>query len=222
VLLWLLGNENNIASWSRENAGQKPEAYASLIGELADMIHKLDPEHPVAVSEGDNFNTLRLYSRLAPGIDIIAYNAYRGEKGFGFLWREAQRIFDRPIFISEFGAFAYQAKAGEDDELQRRYIQGNWEDIVRQSRPYADTHKNLTGHSIGGTVFDWLDRWYMDGTPSEHNAGLRYWPISPDHLRHEEWFGIVSMGDGSDWLQRHRRKAYYYLQSAWVESGSKP
>jgi hypothetical protein len=220
VLLWLLGNENNIASWSRENAGKQPEAYASLVGELADMIHQLDPEHPVAVSEGDNFNTLRFYPRLAHGIDIIAYNSYRGEKGFGFLWLEAGRIFDRPIFISEFGTFAYQAKAGEDEELQRKNIQGNWEDIVRQSRPYADPRKHLTGHSIGGTVFDWLDRWYMDGIPDQHNPGTRYWPTSPDHLDHEEWFGIVSMGDGSDWLQRHRRKAYYYLKSVWADNGS--
>jgi beta-glucuronidase len=217
VLFWLLGNENNIASWSNENAGQKPEDYASLVGELADMIHTLDPEHPVAVCEGDRFNTLKLYPRLAKNIDIIGYNSYRGEKGFGFLWQEAKQIFDRPIYISEFGAFAYQAGIGEDEELQRSYIQGNWEDIILQSRANQDTAKHRMGNSIGGTVFDWLDRWYMDGTPYEHNPGTRGWPTSPDHLRHEEWFGVVSMADGADTLERHRRKAYYYLQSVWVE-----
>ena len=68
---------------------------------------------------------------------------------------------------------------------------------------------------LGGVVFDWVDRWYMDGFPSEHDPGTRYWAFSPDHLDHEEWFGMVSMGDGSDTLMRQKRKAYDYLADVW-------
>ena len=214
VLMWVLGNENNLGDWLRCNASKNPEAYAKLIGELAEMIHKLDSEHPVAVCDGDNFNTLKEYAKHAPGLDIVSYNSYRGEYGFVFLWKEVKRTFDRPVFISEFGIFSYNVNTGEDQDYQLKYIKGCWRDIVRNSASHYDPTKRVSGNSIGGVVFDWLDRWYMDGTPSEHNAGTRYWDSS-DHLRHEEWFGIISMGDGSDWLTRQKRKVYDYLEGVW-------
>ena len=214
VLMWVLGNENNIADWSRCNAKTHPEEYAKLIEELAEMIHKLDPEHPVAVCDGDNFNTLKEYAKYAPSLDIIGYNSYRGEYGFVFLWKEVKRTFDRPVFISEFGIFAYNKDVGEEQDYQLRYIKGCWRDIARNSSQNYVPSKRVSGNSIGGFVFDWIDRWYMDGSPSQHNPGTRYWD-SPDQLRHEEWFGIVSMGDGSDWLMRQKRKVYDYLKDTW-------
>jgi beta-glucuronidase len=214
VLMWLLGNENNLGDWLRCNASKNPEAYAKLIGELTDMIHKLDPKHPVAVCDGDNFNTLKEYARYAQGLDAISYNSYKSEYGFAFLWKEVKRIFDRPVFISEFGIFAYNVNIGEEQDFQLKYIKGCWRDIVRNSAMYYDPVKRVSGNCIGGVVFDWLDRWYMDSKPFEHNPGARYWD-SPDHLRHEEWFGIMSMGDGSDWLSRDKRKVYDYFEDVW-------
>ena len=215
VLMWLLGNENNIANWSHCNAKSQPEAYAKLIGELTDMIHKLDPEHPVAVCDGDNFNTLRQYAKYSKEIDIIAYNSYRGKYGFGSLWKGSKSILDKPIFISEFGLFAYNSKVGEDEDLQLEYNKKCWQDIVLNSKEQYRSDNNYAGNCIGGVVFDWVDRWYMDGTPYEHNPGTQYWSASPDHLQHEEWFGIVSMGNGSDTLMRQKRKIYDYFKDAW-------
>lgn len=211
VLMWLLGNENNLGDWLHCNASKNPKAYAKLIGELAEMIHKLDPEHPVAVCDGDRFNTLPEYVKYARAIDIISYNSYRGKYGFGHLWRQIKRTFDRPVFISEFGIFAYNKDVGEDEDMQVEYLKGCWKDIVLNSAEYYDPNKKFPGNSLGGVIFDWLDRWYMDGSPFEHNPGTRYWDFSPDHLRHEEWFGIMSMGDGSDWLMRQKRKSYDYF-----------
>ena len=186
------------------------------------MIHKLDPEHPVAISEGDDygwgtniFTTLKHYPKYAPGIDVIAYNSYRGKDGFGDLWVKAKNIFDRPIFISEFGIFAYNTKVGEDEDLQLEYDKGCWRDIVANSAAYHESDKNKAGNSIGGVIFDWLDRWYMDGSSYTHNQGTGAWVSSPDGLRHEEWFGIMSMGNGSDWLMRQKRKVYEYFKEVW-------
>lgn len=78
-----------------------------------------------------------------------------------------------------------------------------------------DSTNHFAGNSIGGVVFDWLDRWYMDGSPGEHNPGTKYWATSLDNLDHEEWFGIMSMGDGSDSLMRQKRKSYDYFQDIW-------
>lgn len=220
VLLWILGNENNIASWSHCNAKTQPEAYATLVGEIAQMVHELDPNHPVAVCDGDpgNANNLSFYAKHAPGIDIVCFNSYRGPFGFDFLWKQARKAFDRPVLITEFGIFAYNQPAGEDQDQQLMYLKGCWKDIVQQSAAYFGLGKKREGNSIGGIVFDWVDRWYMDGTPSEHNAGTRYWDSSPDHLDHEEWFGLVSMGDGSDTLMRQKRKSYGYLEEVWNRS----
>ncbi len=215
VLMWLLGNENNMADFSRCNARAKPREYATLVGEIAKMVKNLDPNHPVAISEGDaGFNqvTLELYRELAPEIDIVAYNSYRGQYGFGNLWEEVKNIFDRPMFISEFGTPAYHKETGEDQNWQYRYIQGAWQDIVQQ----RDLSKGHVGNSIGGVVFDWTDRWYMDGSPSRHNVGTKPWN-TPDHIANNEWWGIMSLGDGSDFLVRQERKVCTYLRSAWSQ-----
>lgn len=218
VLFWLLGNENNIASWSQCNANTEPEAYASLVGELVDMVHALDPAHPVAVSEGDNFTTLRLYPKYAPNIDILAYNTYRPGYSLGSLFKTVKKIFDRPIYIAETGLFAYQQGKGEDEALQKKFIAGSWKAINSHAAWSLNSNEDesLTGNAIGVTFFDWLDRWYMDGSPLIHNPGTRFWSESPDKLRHEEYFGVMSMGNGSDWLMRQPRAAYQYLKDEWT------
>ena len=203
LLMWMLGNENNIAVWSRCNAKDEPQTYAKLIGELVDMIHKLDPQHPVAVCEGDSFNTLKLYAKYAPQIDVIAYNSYRGKDGFGNLWKDVKQIMDRPVLISEFGTPAYNPSRGIDEDFQLEYIKGCWKDIVLNSREYLKSYNKCAANSIGGIIFDWIDRWYMKGNPSVHD------------FHSEEWFGIMSLGDGSDTLMRKKRKVYKYLKNTW-------
>ena len=217
VLMWLLGNENNLGDWLKCNASQDPVAYAKFVNSIAEMIHELDPQHPVAVCDGDNYNTLRAYAKHAPAIDIMAYNSYRGMYGFGNLWEKVKEIFDRPIFLSEFGIFAHNTKkGGEDPELQAIYNLNGWHDIFNNSAASRRTTKQGAGNSIGGVVFDWADRWYLDGSPSIHNPGFDPWS-SPDGINHEEWFGIISMGDGSDSLMRQKRKVYYDLQNEWIK-----
>lgn len=216
VLMWLLGNENNIATWSQCNAQQEPAAYAKLIGELVDMIHGLDPDHPVAVSEGDNFNTLRLYPQYAPNIDILAYNTYRTLPNLNELFISVKKIFDRPILLGEIGQFAYNPKMGEDENLQYTYLKGSWRSVVYNSAAYYSKAEDFhgVGNSLGGVIFDWLDRWYMDGLPREHNAGHQQGD-SQENLIHSEWYGIMTMGDGSDSLIRQKRKIYDYFREMW-------
>lgn len=214
VLLWVLGNENNVADWGKCNAKTQPEAYAKLVGQLADMIHELDPNHPVAICDGDSFNLLPYYAKYATSLDIISYNSYRSKAGFGALWRDSKAIFDRPIFIGECGMFAYNKNIGEDQNMQLEYVMAYWYDIVENSSYYPSYFNRGIGNSLGGVIFDWLDRWYRDGKPSEHNIGTKPWP-SPDGLDHEEWFGLMSMGNGKDTLMRQKRRAAYFLQEVW-------
>ena len=218
VLLWALGNENNIADASKCNAKTQPDAYASLIGELVDMIHDLDPLHPVAVVDGDdNGRMLAYYRRHAPNLDMMAYNTYRRGKALNGIFRIVKRSFDRPVFLSETGQFAYDSRVGEDEALQEAFIKNSWDVVWRNTAFTFDPQdKSVYGNAVGVTYFDWVDRWYMDKKPSVHNPGIRPW-ASPDGIDHEEWFGLMSMGDGTKPLIRQKRKAYDYLKSVWTK-----
>jgi beta-glucuronidase len=216
VLFWALGNENNMADWSRCNAKQHPKIYAKFVNELAEMIHALDPHHPVAVIDGeDGYATLKQYARHAPAVDILAYNTYRQEVPLQMFLKEIRAIWDRPVYLSETGWYAYRNGAEEQDK-QKQMIKGSWRTLVRASAAYANQPLAIkgTGNAIGVTYYDWLDRWYMDGRPEAHNEGNRVWP-GTDVRIHEEWFGVMSMGDGSDPLMRQPRQAYDYLKEVW-------
>lgn len=218
VLMWLLGNENNIATWSKCNAREHPKEYLQFVNEIAKMVHQMDPDHPVAICEGFMSTDLKLYKDYIPEIDIVAYNAYMGEYGFGFLWKETKREFDRPVFISEYGLFAYNTKDGETEEQQLKYHKGCFNDIMsNKAGGNPSLPKKCVGNSIGGCIFDYIDRWYMDGRPLEHNAGEKYWSFSPDHRDHEEYFGITSMGDGKhNIFKRQLRSSYYFYKEKWA------
>ncbi len=222
VLFWALGNENNMAEWSKCNAKQNPEVYAKFVNELAQMIHALDPNHPVAVIDGeDGYAMLKQYALHGKDIDIIGYNTYRSEVSFQIFIKEIRSIFDRPLYIAETGKYAYGRK-GEDEKQQFDAIRNAWRTIVRSSAPYAENSLALkeTGNAIGVTFFDWHDRWYMDRLPNKHNEGTRSWP-GTDIMIHEEWFGIMSLGEGGDSLMRQPREAYDYLKGVWNSSSLK-
>jgi len=68
ILLWLLGNENNYGV--ANNADKKPVAYFKFVNDVARMIHELDPNHPVAVCNGDTLY-LDLFAQNAPEVDIF-------------------------------------------------------------------------------------------------------------------------------------------------------
>lgn len=216
VLLWLLGNENNIATWSNCNARTHYKEYLQLVNEIAGMIHKIDPNHPVALCEGYKIADLNLYKEYIPEIDIIAYNAYMGRWGFGTLWRTTKREFDRAVFICEYGLFAYNTKDGYSQEQQLEYHKGCYADLMA-NKAKSKSSKGV-GNCIGSVIFDYLDRWYMDGMPFEQNPGTKPWPFSVDRLDHEEYFGITSMGDGEhNIFKRQLRAAYYFYKQKWTK-----
>jgi Beta-galactosidase/beta-glucuronidase len=112
VLFWMLGNENDVAgskensTLNNTNARLYPEVYAKFVNEAAKLIHKLDPNHPVGVSNA-MLRLMKYYNQYSPEIDIIGLNAYTGAYGFGTLWNRVKVDFDRPVVITEYGAGCY-------------------------------------------------------------------------------------------------------------------
>lgn len=210
ILFWLLGNENVYGYGC--NADKEPVVFYKFANEAAQLIKSLDPEHPVAISNGDTLY-LDKYGTNAPDMDILGINAYRGDYGFGFIWRQVKEETDRPVLITEFGcpAYALGKTSDEAESLQAEYHRSAWEDIENNA-----VFNGGAGNSLGGIVFEWLDEWWKQYEPFIHDTkGVAMGPF-PDGYYHEEWFGISGQGDGklSPFL-RQLRKSYYTYKKLW-------
>lgn len=215
VLMWLLGNENQHPH-TRTNAVRKPREYARFVNEVAAMIHRIDPDHPVAVgnlgSEG-----LKELAKEAPEVDVYGANAYSGEYSMGSVVQQVKFFYDRPLMFTEWGSDAYAQNRGADEQAQAEYLRGNWIDMKLNMAGAAGE-----GNVIGGILFEWMDEWWKSGKDYGPNAAWRQ-NVSGDMVfpyrdgwAHEEWYGVIGQGDGSGSpYLRQLRQAYFVLQEIW-------
>ena len=217
ILMWLLGNENNYGVAS--NADQKPEVYFEFANEVAKMIKEIDPNHPVALCNGDTLY-LDLFGTYAPDIDIFAANVYRGDYGFGAFWEQVQDATGKPAFITEYGspAYAKHLTLKEAEHLQAEYHRGNWLDIESNTAGSPDS----PGNALGGVAFQWMDEWWKNYEPFYHDKKSDAIGPFPGGYYYEEWFGLIAQGNGrhSPFL-RQLREAYFAYQEMWTKGGSK-
>lgn len=213
ILIWLLGNENNYGVAS--NANKKPEAYYKFANEVARVIKSIDPDHPVAICNGDTL-FLDIFAKNAPDVDIFSANVYRGDYGFGSFWEQVAEAAGKPAFITEYGAPAYAAHLTleEAEVAQANYHRGNWLDIEANTAGLKDS----AGNAIGGVVFEWLDEWWKNYEPFRHDRKSDAIGPFPGGYYFEEWFGITGQGKGqnSPYL-RQLRKAYFTYQEMWTK-----
>jgi beta-glucuronidase len=212
ILMWVLGNENNYGVAS--NANKKPEAYYKFVNEVARMIKSIDPNHPVAICNGDIL-FLDKFAQYAPDVDAYGANVYRGNYGFGSFWDDVRDLTGKPTFISEYGCPAFGGLAmsyTEAEDAQVDYHKGNWLDILDNSAGFADG----SGNSVGGIAFEWLDEWWKDYSPSKHDTKADVVGPFPGGYYFEEWFGVFGQGNGvqSPYL-REPRKVYYTYKELW-------
>jgi len=225
ILLWMLGNENDIigsyenSTFNNTNARGNPEAYASLVGELCTMIKAMDPNHPVGVCNG-GYSLMPYYKKLAPSIDIIGMNSYDGAYGFGVLWERVKRDFDRPVLITEYGCDCYNLKKKEiDEDFQALYHKRAWLDIEKNS-----FGREGAGNSLGGVVFCFLDKWWPCGRPDVHDTVIGAWEgPTNDGTFQDEWMGMFGQGDGtgSPFVRQPRKVYYLYRNELWAKESQR-
>jgi len=212
ILMWILGNENNYGVAS--NANKKPEAYYKFINDVAKMIKSIDPNHPVAICNGDTL-FLDKFGKYDPDVDAFGANVYRGDYGFGSFWDEVAQLAGKPAFITEYGAPAYGGVSMSYEQAQQAqsdYHKGNWLDILYNSAGYEEG----SGNSVGGMAFEWLDEWWKDYSPSVHDVKADVVGPFPGGYYFEEWFGIFGQGDGSQSpYLREPRKVYDTYKELW-------
>ncbi|MFT4976556.1 MAG: beta-galactosidase [Myxococcota bacterium] len=231
VIGFMLGNEANYGlSWDsfeiqalpkdEQNAAKARSLY-SLYGEIIDKIHAIDPNHPVSICNGDA-QYIDIIAEEAGNMDIFGTNVYRGRTARD-LYAVVEEKLDKPIFYSEFGADAYDAKSGREDGFtQATYFRDQWEDV------YLHAHGNGgVGNAIGGYSFQWSDGWWkfrQEENLDVHDTNAS-WPnrayiedfVDGSNNMNEEWFGITAktppQPDGSFDVQP--RPAYFLLRDAY-------
>ena len=211
ILMWILGNENNYGVAC--NADKKPEAYFQFVDEVAQWIKSVDPNHLVAVSNGDTL-FLDVFAKNSSHIDVFGANVYRGDYGFGSFWDQVMDATGKPAIITEYGspAFAKHLTLEEGEQAQANYHYGNWRDIKENS---AGTPRGV-GNALGGFVFEWMDEWWKNYEPYRHDKKSDAVGPFPGGYYYEEWFGLVSQGNGqhSPFL-RQLRPVYYLYKNMW-------
>lgn len=241
VLFWVLGNENNysclghINPWSTEEIDKEPDPakqramrakiYYAYVNELAKEIHKIDPNHPVAMGNGELVG-LAYANECAPDIDIVATIIYRG-KTFGNMFRSLRLTYDKPLVISEFGADCWDAYLQKEDQnMQAFFLESQWRQIFDNLAGV----KEGAGNCLGGAMFEWSDEWWkhdeanpdswkVQDTESNWSNGSYYFDIKAKNNKNmnEEWFGIVALSEELEngLNKRVPRKAYYVIKEFW-------
>ena len=246
ILFWVLGNENNysfsgkVNSWScaeidsledaNTRMNEKARIYYSFIDELTKEIHAIDPNHPVAMGNGE-LATLDVAKKHAPNIDIIACIIYRG-KSFGNIFKSLRNIFDKPLVFIEFGCDAYNAYTNKEDQVsQAEFLESQWHQI------FQNVANKGEGNCLGGATFEWSDEWwkhkecYVEAwsnhdTESNWSNGAYYFDIKAEGNKNmnEEGFGVVSLSKSAKEGEldiRTPRKSYYVLKDLWRNPNKK-
>jgi hypothetical protein len=231
LLMWLLGNENNYGfSWSSfeiealptgERDAAKARFLYSLFGEIIRDTKARDPNHPVAIANGD-LQYIDLVASECQGLDVFGANVYRG-KSVGDLFEVVKAKLGVPVMFTEFGADAFDAKRGKEDDLtQARYLLAQWREIYEQT-----AGKGKVGNAIGGFTFQWSDGWWKykmetnlevhDTNASWPNGGYKEDFVEGENNMNEEWWGICAKAppDARGLYELQPRTAYYALQQAY-------
>ncbi|MBC7494677.1 MAG: glycosidase, partial [Flavobacterium sp.] len=231
LLLFLLGNENNYGLFwdgaetenipvnDRKSTKRAKDMY-KLFNDAVLEMKKADKSHPIAICNGDLL-FLDIIAQECKDIDILATNMYRGVS-FGNAFEEVKKKLNKPLLFAEFGADAFNALDGtEDQKSQAYYMTSNWKEIYENAAGIGKS-----GNSIGGFTFQFSDGWWKygqtknlevhDTNASWSNGGYTNDFIQGSNNMNEEWFGICAKGpvNSRGLYDLYPRAAYYSLKEA--------
>jgi len=197
ILMWTIGNEWN---YNGLYTGMSLWDAQGRMQEVASVIKQHDQEHPVACIYGE-LKTLKEVVRNTPAVDVWGVNAYRGIS-FGNLFDQYAALSDKPLFLGEYGADAFNARIGREDQFAQA-------EATRRLTEEIVAHSSVSGGvCIGGFVFELADEWWKDdeGSPWVHDKGGVAPGAGPypDMIFNEEWWGLAD-------IDRRPRMALYAL-----------
>lgn len=185
ILLWELGNEYNYhPEWFDGDLNN----WYTAMNHAADLIHKNDPDHPVATAHGELPDAAALSA--CPNIDVWGMNVYRWDDP-AEIYSQWAKISDKPMYLSEAGGDSYMTAAKD----------GYKEGINEKAQADANAKileivfDHLTIGS-GVTLFSFTDGWWKAGDNNSQDIG-GWAPNSTgvpyDGTPNEEFWGIVDI-----------------------------
>ncbi|KYK27273.1 hypothetical protein AYK26_04010 [Euryarchaeota archaeon SM23-78] len=210
VLVWALGNENNLDYCS--NPAYIDDFY-SLCNELARVAYEIEGSdyHPIGVVNGD---LLSLGSAVYASddasmnyTDFWGCNVFRG-KSFGSFFYDYAALTGKPLLITEYGIDALNnTNYQEYEDVHADWVLSMWSEI---------NNSNIT---IGSTLMAYSDEWWKTGNHWSHDYGGYPTGAHPDGFSNEEWWGVMRIAlnasGGPDIMQP--RMVYYELKDAFYE-----
>ncbi len=239
ILMYMMGNENNYGLfWQGAETEDFPEGEEQkqavgeirgrpmyrLMNETAKQMKALDPNHPVAICNGDVL-FIDIIAEECKDVDVYGANTYRGES-FGNFFKVVKEKLNIPVMFTEFGADAYNALAQQEDQYwQAHFNLANWKEIYENAAGLGKA-----GNSIGGFTFQFSDGWWKLGFDERkdadtHENGASWYnggyyhdtneTDKPNNMN-EEWFGICAKGptDSRGLYTLYPRASYYILKDA--------
>lgn len=216
TLIWEIGNEwnlnhfytHNIANPSLYNpADLSNEQCLDLIENITNLIRAHDTAHPVST---DVIYAPKIsYSNYPSCVDLYGVNVYH-ELDFGSNFNQWDKLIgDKPIYIGECGADAWNQNINQYDEISQDVALGHLINLMWQNLSAKDPKHIL----IGGCVFEWCDEWWKEGNPDQHDT-TGFLKVGsgpyPDSYFNNEWFGIVD-------IDRNPRFSYFTMQQLFTE-----
>lgn len=204
IAMWLVGNEWNYNGYY---TGLPFGEAVARTERVAAALKALDPSRPVATIYGELPSPETLAA--IPSVDLWGINAYRGI-GFGDLFARWAALSNKPMFMGEYGADAWDARDGGRPNVE---AQADATRALTEAILASSTARHADGVVLGGTIFEWNDEWWKDGSGSvdAHDVGgvAPGGGPHPDATFNEEWWGIVD-------IDRRPRPAYTALQAIYT------
>ena len=210
VLGYLLGNELNGAWWNPSLSSLWPALNA-----LAGEVRRADPDHLVSTALSDYNLMSSIATRNAAMTNLHAWcvQVYRGDS-FKTLFTDYAAASTKPLFVTEFGLDAHDARTGAEFADNAR-VPAEW---LLKLWGELETNREVAS---GGAVFSWSDEWWKAGNASLHNAGGWANGAFPDGQADEEWWGLHRVLSGTPNVLEPRA-AYEALRGVWWREPPSP
>merc|ERR1711953_77161 len=194
ILMWSIGNE-----WNYNGIYVHLSKWESVhkLNQAAQLIKENDNEHPVASIYGEVPGVDVIHAM--PNVDVWGINSYRGIS-HGGLFNDYVLRTNKPMFMGEYGADAFNARVNAEDQGAQAYA------TKELTREIVERSSATGGDVLGGFLFEFNDEWWKDGAGS--NWAQDVGGIAPgggpypDKTFNEEWWGIVD-------IDRNPRAAYW-------------
>lgn len=160
LLVWLIGNELN-------HDYKDPRVY-DAVNDIAEMIHELDPNHPVSTTTaGFSVSLAKTMAERAPALDFISVQFYGGLESLPEVLEEAGVT--KPVMVTEWGTIGHwevdKTRWGAPIELNSQQKANQYQ------TSYRKVLAPMAGRLVGNYVFLWGHKqertptWYGVFTP---------------------------------------------------------